>query len=116
MRTVKHVTPTHWTWVAYDRENKMVLAAAGGTWSIKGGKYEEAVEFTTDNFPQARGKSPAYGFKVDGDLWTLMRGPEFEIRIDETWRRREVTVYGFNASTASSGVGVTHPLTSVNPT
>jgi hypothetical protein len=86
-RTVKHVTPTHWTWIAYDHENKMVLAGAGGTWSIKGGKYEEAVEFTTDNFPQARGKSPAYGFKVDGDLWTLKRGPEFEIQTDETWRR-----------------------------
>ncbi len=87
MRTVKHVTPTHWTWVAHDRENKMVLAAAGGTWSIKDGKYEEAVKFTTDNFPQARGKSPAYGFKVDGDLWTLKRGPEFEIQNDETWKR-----------------------------
>src|SRR6185312_12921645 len=32
---IKHVTPTHWTWVIYDRENKMVLAALGGTWSLK---------------------------------------------------------------------------------
>jgi hypothetical protein len=87
MRKVKHVTPTHWIWVIYDRDNKMVLAAAGGPWSIKGGKYEEICEFTTDNFPQARGKSFAYDFKVDGDQWTIKRGPEFEIRNDETWER-----------------------------
>jgi len=87
MRTVKHVTPTHWTWVAYDRENKMVLAAAGGTWSIKGGKYEEVCEFTTENFPGARGKSFAYDFKVDGDQWTIKRGPELQIQNDEAWKR-----------------------------
>jgi len=87
MRTVKHVTRTHWTWVAYDRDNKMVLSAAGGTWSLKGGKYVEACEFTTDNFPQARGKSFAYGFKIDDDQWTIIRGPEFENQVDETWKR-----------------------------
>ena len=87
MRTVKHVTRTHWTWVAYDRENKMVLAAAGGPWSLKGGKYEEACEFTTDNFPQARGKTSTYRFKVDDGRWTITGGLDVEHHFSETWKR-----------------------------
>jgi hypothetical protein len=87
MRTVKHVTRTHWTWVAYDRENKMILAAAGGSWSLKNGKYEEACEFTTANFPQARGKAYAYKFKVDDDRWTITGGTDLEDQVGETWKR-----------------------------
>ena len=87
MRTVKHVTPTHWTWVAYDRENKMVATAAGGTWTIKDGKYEETCDFTTENFQQVRGKSFPYKFKVDGDRWTLNAGAPGENQNDDVWKR-----------------------------
>lgn len=87
MRTAKHVTRTHWTWVAYDRENRMVLAAAGGTWSLKSGKYEEACEFTTDNSPQARGKASTYRFKVDDGHWTITGGPDVQRQFTETWKR-----------------------------
>ena len=38
---IKHVTPTHFTWVVYDREKHAILAVTGGTWSLKDGKYEE---------------------------------------------------------------------------
>jgi hypothetical protein len=86
-RTVKHVTRTHWTWVAYDRENRMVLAAAGGTWSLKSEKYNEACEFTTDNFPQARGKTSAYKFKVNDGHWSITGGPDVEHEFSETWTR-----------------------------
>jgi hypothetical protein len=87
MRKVKHVTPTHWIWVVYDRENKMVLAAAGGTWSIKSGKYEESCKFTTDNFPQARERSFPYAFKIDGDRWTLSKGQISGGEHEEVWKR-----------------------------
>jgi hypothetical protein len=83
MRTVKHITPTHWTWVAYDRENKMVLAAAGGTWLLQNGQYVENVDFTTDNFPQARGRAPAYEFRIQADEWILRAGAGR----DEIWKR-----------------------------
>jgi hypothetical protein len=86
-RMVKHVTPTHWTWVAYDRENRMVQAAAGGTWSLRDGEYVEAVEFTTENFPQARGNTSPFEYRLDGDRWILKGGPDRAIRDDETWTR-----------------------------
>ena len=87
MRTVKHVTPTHWTWVAYDRENKMVVTAAGGTWTIKDGKYEETCDFTTENFQHVRGKSFPYNFKVEGDRWTLNGGALGANQNDDVWTK-----------------------------
>ncbi|MGP0062373.1 MAG: hypothetical protein ACLQGP_02060 [Isosphaeraceae bacterium] len=87
MRMVKHITPTHWTWVIYDRENKMVMAAMGGPWSVKGDKYEETVAFTTDNVADARGTSHPYGFQVDGDRWLIKRGPGSRGAAEEVWKR-----------------------------
>ena len=84
---VKHITPTHWTWVTYDRENKRVLAAAGGTWSLRNGEYVEDCEFTTDNFPQVRGNSYPFEYRLEGDQWTLKGGANRAIREDETWTR-----------------------------
>ena len=87
MRTIKYITPTHWTWVAYDRENKRVITAAGGTWSLRDGEYVEDCEFTTGNFPQARGNSYPFEYRLDGDQWTLKGGANRGIREDETWTR-----------------------------
>lgn len=87
MRMVKHLTPTHWTWVAYDRENKMVLAAAGGTWSLRNGEYVEDCDFATENVSRLRGGSYPLDFRIDGDRWILKGGFNRVIREDETWTR-----------------------------
>ena len=87
MRTVKCITPTHWTWVAYDRENKRALAAAGGTWSLRNGEYVEECAFATDNIPQIRGNSYPYEYRIEGDQWTLKGGPNRGIRADQTFTR-----------------------------
>jgi hypothetical protein len=87
IRTLKYITPTHWTWVTYDRENKRVQAAAGGTWSLRDGEYVEDCEFTTNNVLQARGKASPFKIHIDGDRWTLKGGTNRAIRDDETWTR-----------------------------
>jgi hypothetical protein len=86
-RMIKHVTPTFWTWVIYDRDNKMVLAAMGGPWWLRGDKYVESVAFTTENVANARGQQNAFGFEVDGDRWLVKRGPEAAGVGDEEWKR-----------------------------
>ncbi len=86
-RCVKHITPTNWTWVAYDRESKVVLSACGGTWTLKGDKYEETNQFATDDMEHVRGKTFAFNYKIDGDRWSLNGGPDLEIRVDEVWVR-----------------------------
>jgi hypothetical protein len=87
IRTVKHVTPTHWTWVTYDRDNKRVLAAGGGTWSLRNGEYVEDCDFTTDNLPQLRKGSFPLEFRIDGDRWIVKGGFNRVIRDDQTWTR-----------------------------
>jgi len=87
IRCVKHITPTHWTWVAYDRDTKVVFSASGGTWTLKGDKYEETNEFATEAMAHARGKTFAFNYKIDGDKWFLKCGPELEIHVDDIWVR-----------------------------
>ncbi len=70
-----------------DRANKMVLSAAGGTWAMKNGKYEETCDFSTENFAETRGKTFPYTFKIDGDRWTLNSGPALENQNNEVWTR-----------------------------
>lgn len=84
-RMIKHITPTHWTWVAFDFENRQVVASAGGTWTLRNGEYIETCLFTTDNFPQARGNSYAFQYQIKGDRWVLKHGPGRAITQDETW-------------------------------
>ena len=87
VRCVKHITPTHWTWVLYDRESRVAHSTAGGTWTLKGDKYEETNEFSSQNMKHARGKAFAFSFKIDGDKWHVKAGPELEIVVDEVWVR-----------------------------
>jgi hypothetical protein len=86
-RMLKHVTPTHWTWAIYDRENKMVLAAMGGTWSLRDGAYVEDIDFATANIRRGGERSHAYEFRIDGDRWVLKGGPNQALSRDETWTR-----------------------------
>ena len=66
---IKHVTPTHFTWLVYDRDKKAILAVSGGTWSLKDGKYEESIEFASDNVQQLRGKTFPFTINLAGDKW-----------------------------------------------
>ena len=86
-RCVKHITPTHWTLVAYDRDTKVAFSACGGTWTLKGDKYEETIEFATEDMKHARGKRFAFNYKIDGDKWFLKSGPDLEVRVDDFWVR-----------------------------
>jgi hypothetical protein len=86
-RCVKHITPTHWTWVAYDRDTKVAFSTCGGTWTLKGDKYEETNEFATENMKHARGKAFAFSSKIDGDKWFVKGWPDLEIDVDEVWVR-----------------------------
>jgi RNA polymerase sigma factor (sigma-70 family) len=87
IRCVKHITPTHWTWVTYDRDNKVAHTACGGTWTLKGDTYEETNEFATEDMKHVRGKTFAFHYKLDGDKWFLKGGPDLEIAVDDVWVR-----------------------------
>ena len=84
---IKHVTPTHCTWVTYDRQTNAILATAGGTWSFKDDKYVETYEFASDSYQYLRGKTYTFTINVARDKWDHRGVPGTEIEVDEVWTR-----------------------------
>ena len=84
---IKHVTPTHYTWLVYDRDKDAILVVTGGTWSLKDGKYEESIDFASDNAQQLRGKAFQFTINLAGDKWDHKGVPDSEIKVDEVWTR-----------------------------
>ncbi len=41
----KHLTPTHFTWVSYQKDNDQVAGMGGGTYTYDGEHYVESIEF-----------------------------------------------------------------------
>jgi hypothetical protein len=86
---LKHVTPTQFMWAIYDGEGK-VLAALGGSYTLKGNDYVELPEYGLGEvLDQLKGKQQQFTWKIEGNKWyntgTLSSG----LTIDEVWERVE---------------------------
>jgi hypothetical protein len=84
---IKHITPTHWTWVTYDAKEMKVMATAGGTWTLAADNYKEKCEFSGTGYEHLRGKEFAYILKFDGDELLIKSARGTAIEVDEVWRR-----------------------------
>jgi len=87
--TVKHVTPTQFMWVTYDRDGK-VTRAAGGRYTLKGDTYEETPEYGIgEDFDIVKAKAQTFKCRVDGNKWyhdgSLSNGQT----VEEVWERVE---------------------------
>jgi hypothetical protein len=87
VKHVKHITPTHWTWVTYDAKEMKVMAAAGGIWSLAGDNYKEKCEFSSPGYEHTRGKEFTFILKFDGDELSIKSAPGTTIDVDEVWNR-----------------------------
>jgi hypothetical protein len=86
---LKHITPTHFTFVDFDKDGKFI-DAFGGRYTLNGEKYEETLEYGVgDVFKILKGKTQSFECKVDGAKWyhngTLSNG----LTIEEVWERVE---------------------------
>jgi hypothetical protein len=86
---LKHITPTHFMFVDFDKDGKFI-DAFGGPYTLKGEKYEETLEYGVGEvFKTLKGKPQAFECKVEGDRWyhngTLSSG----LTIEEVWERVE---------------------------
>ena len=86
---LKHITPTHWTWVIYQKERKTPVAVAGGTWTLEGDTYKERCDFAGTGFEHLRGTETPYASKVDGDRWSIKGTVSNGAKVDETWTRQK---------------------------
>ncbi len=85
---IKHITPTQFMFVDYDKDGK-VTDAFGGTYSLKGGAYEETPLYGTGDVHGLKGKPQSFRCRVEGNRWyhsgTLSGGATLE----EVWEREE---------------------------
>ena len=86
---LKHITPTHFMFVDFDKDGKFI-DAFGGPYTLKGEKYEETLEYGVgDVFKMLKGKPQSFECKVEGNKWyhngTLSNG----LTIEEVWERVE---------------------------
>jgi len=89
LTTVKHVTPTQFMWVTYDKDGK-VSRAAGGTYTLKGEVYEETPEYgISGDFDLIKGQAQTFKWKVEGNKWYHNGKLSNGLTIDEVWERVE---------------------------
>jgi hypothetical protein len=87
--TVKHVTPTQFMWVTYDKDGK-VSRAAGGHYTLKGETYEETPEYGIgEDFEGIKGKAQLFKWKVDGNKWYHNGKLNTGLTIEEVWERAD---------------------------
>ena len=68
--TLKHVTPTGFMWLSYDATTRVVSRTAGGTYTLKGDKYEETPQYGLGgDFDTIRDKVQAFKLRIEGDTW-----------------------------------------------
>ena len=86
---IKHITPTHFTWVIYDSKEMVPYASAGGTWKLEGQKYTEKVEFATPSHEHLRGKEVVLDVVVKRDKFHQHGVLDTGFVIDEDWIRKK---------------------------
>jgi hypothetical protein len=85
--SIKHVTPTQFMWVTYDKDGK-VNRAAGGTYTLQGDKYEETPEYgISQDFDIIKGKAQTFKCRIDGDKWYHDGKLNNGLVIEEVWQR-----------------------------
>src|SRR5262245_2453617 len=86
---IKHVTPTQFNWVDLDKDSK-IRFGLGGTYTLKGDKYEETPEYGLGGVLDAfKGKVQSFTCKVDGNKWYHTGKLSSGLEIDEVWERVE---------------------------
>jgi len=86
---LKHVTPTQFMWVTYDKDGK-VFRTAGGAYTLKGETYEETPEYgMSGDFDTIKGNTHSFKAKVEGNRWHSDGALASGLTINEVWERLE---------------------------
>ena len=86
---LKHVTPSQFVWLSYDKDGK-VTRAAGGRYTLKGDVYEETPEYgISSDFDLIKGKAQSFTWQVKGNQWHHNGKLSNGLTIEEVWERDE---------------------------
>jgi len=99
----KHITPTHFTWIKYDKSKDNLDGIGGGTYGFDGKVYTEDIQFFLPPGSSELGQAIPFDVKFEGDQWYHLgyaKVFEFDaelgemvvtdsIRIEEKWEKVE---------------------------
>lgn len=83
-----HITPTHFTRIAYNPKTNQLLGVVGGTCPLVADKHVETIAYADEGSrKQAEGQAPLeFQYKIEGDLLMLTL-PGAATTYSETWKR-----------------------------
>ena len=82
---LKHVTPTQFIWVWYDKDGK-ITTAAGGACDIRGNEYEEVPEYGLgEAFQGIKGSKQSFTWKIEKNKWHHSGKLSIGVTVDEIW-------------------------------
>ena len=86
--TYKHVTPSGFVWLSYEKDTGKVFRSAGGTYTLTGDAYTERIEYGMgDDFDGIKNASHAFKCRIEGDTWYHTGKLAGGTAIDEVWTR-----------------------------
>ena len=84
---LKHVTPTHFVWVHYDR-NVQITQAGGGSYVVSGDRYDETPEYGLgEGIRPLIGKRQSFTVRIAEDRWYQGGKETSGDVIEEIWER-----------------------------
>jgi hypothetical protein len=84
---LKHVTPTHFVWVHYDR-NGQITQAGGGSYVVSGDRYDETPEYGLgEGIQPLIGKRQSFTVRIAEDRWYQGGKETSGVVIEEIWER-----------------------------
>ena len=86
-RRIKHITATHFTWVAYETASGKVQTLAGGTYTFSDGAYTETIDYAGEGMMDYLGKQQAFTIRVEGDKLHQTGQLSDGLKIEEVWQR-----------------------------
>lgn len=85
-RTLKILSGTRFQWVAFNMETKEFAGTGGGTYTFKGGKYTENIDFFSRDSSRV-GASLTFNGKIRGHEWDHTGLSSKGDPIDEMWKK-----------------------------
>jgi WD40 domain-containing protein len=86
-KRLKHLTATHFTWVAYESPGGKVQSMAGGPYTLRDGAYTETIEYAGEGMTDYLGKKQVFTIQVDGDKLRQSGKLSDGMKLEEVWQR-----------------------------
>jgi hypothetical protein len=84
--TLKHITPTHFTWMTYEDKTTLITRAGGGTYALHGEKYTESAQYGIGNdFEVIKRKDHSFSYRIEGGKWHNVGALDNGREISEVW-------------------------------